>query len=262
MNNCRRKEEINSAFSTAAQYYHTNALLQNETALRLANSLKPWRGTIPPGPLLEIGAGTGFYTKHLVRLFPQKKKVITDLSQEMMSECRNYLGNDQNIDFSLMDAEQGVNRDEIFSLITGNFVLQWFKDPAFTIEKLGNNLKPGGLFLFAFPGCKSFPEWKECCLELGLPYTGNPLPDIEEIAVKVSMGPYKTDFYEDRRSETYSSALDFFRHLKRIGVSANVNGKMLSHKDFRKLISYWNQKSEKKIKITYHLVFLAVVKKS
>ena len=262
MKNFTRKDEINSAFSECAKYYHVNAQLQNETASRLANSLKPWTGMIPPGTILEIGAGTGFYTRYLLKFFPQRKKLITDLSDEMLSECRKKVGIDDKIDYQLMDAESGIEGEEMFSLITGNFVLQWFKDPAYTIEKLGENLKPGGLFLFAFPGCESFPEWKMHCLELGLPYTGNPLPDIEEIAVKISTGPYKIDFYEDYQTETYSGAIEFFRHLKKIGVSTNVNRKMLRHKDFMKLISYWDQKTEKKIKITYHLVFLAVVKKS
>jgi len=257
----RSKNRIKNAFSKASYKYHRNADLQKQTAERLARSIEPWKYTIPPGKVLEVGAGSGFLSNYLIKIFRDREIIVSDLSSEMLSICKKTTESSEKTIFKVIDAEKIQPDNELFSFIAGNFVAQWFRDPAYTLGRLCETLVPGGLMLMAFPGSQSFPEWRKKCKELGLPFTANPLPVIEEIVIKLSTGPYQVDFYEDNHIEEFESSLRFFQHLKQIGVSTSMNKKTLHPRDFRKLIRFWDQNREDKIKITYHIVFVAIKKK-
>ena len=250
--------DIKKAFSTDPQYYHEHSTIQKETADRLANSLDPWLYSVPPGEILEVGCGTGFFTDHLVRLFGKRPMDITDLSEEMVEFCKNRIGEPENITFKTLDVETDELPEEKYALITGNYVAEWFEQPAMTLEKLSYALKPGGLMLMAFPGEDTFPEWRKYCLDLGIPCTANSFPETEQLIIHLSMGPFQVDFYEDQTRETYDDLYAFYRHMKRNGTSVSNSGKSLSVKQVKLLNDYWTERQGGKVEVTYHNVFLAL----
>lgn len=111
-----------------------------------------------------------------------------------------------------------------------------------------------------FFGNESFPRWKKYCQELGLPYTGNTLPDVEEMVIKMSVGPSQVDYYEDTVTQQFDSALDFFRHLKKLGASTQKEGRSLSAREFSMLVDHWDAQAKGSVNIDYHVIFLAVKK--
>lgn len=252
------KEAIRDHFSESAACYEEEADVQRRTARRLAASLEPWALTLPPGPLLELGAGTGFYSRELTAMFPERSVELTDLSPAMIQACKEAVLREAGITYRVLDAEEWEPPSEAYALVTGNFVAQWFSDPAYTLERYLHALKPGGLLLMAFPGHESFPEWRNTCRELGLPWTGNPMPNTEEMVIKLSMGPARVDYYEDSDTMTFRSSLDFFRHLKRIGAATSRNGKQLTPAQFRLLTRHWDGQSGSGVSVTYHLIFMAI----
>lgn len=253
---------IKEKFSNVCDVYEREAGLQKETAARLGASLQPWRLTLPEGPVLEIGAGTGFLTAELIEILPQREIIVSDISDEMIAYCKSKLSeiSSDNLVFKQLDAELFNPEPDKYALIAGNFVAQWFQDPARTLGKLAEGLKPGGLLLTAFPGSDTFPEWRQRCRELGLPYTGNSLPDTEELVIKLSMGPARVDFYEDSRTVQFPDGLSFFQYLKRIGATSKLHDKQLSAKQMKLLINHWNQEKPGDLDISWHLVFLALKK--
>jgi len=255
-------KRVASAFSNAVKSYDKNARIQREVAERLIASLEPWKKIIPPGPLLELGCGTGFVTEGLMELYPERKKEITDIAPGMLQYCRDKFSNAYNTDFYTLDADRIRGPEPKYALTISGFAAQWFRDPALTLGNILESIKPGGLLLVSFPGNESFPEWKQQCRELGLPYTGNELPDIEEIAVKLSVGPAEIDFYEDTLTQTFDSAADFFRHLKQIGAGTSNSSRSLTPENIKLLIQHWDNKIAESggIEVTYHIVFLAVKK--
>jgi len=110
----------------------------------------------------------------------------------------------------------------------------------------------------SFPGDDTFPQWRKNCLDLGLPYTGNPLPDLEEIVIKLSMGPVKVDYYEDQTNLEYLSVYDFYRELKKSASGTSLTGKKLGIKQLRLLDNYWREKNNGKVNVHYHTAFIAV----
>ena len=252
------KQKITKQFSENAYQYDDSARIQKETADRLARALQPWQYSIPEGPILELGAGTGQLTRHIADMYPNREIFITDVSDEMLQINRKKLKAYTHLQFSYLDVEEAEWEEEKYSLITSNFLLHWLKHPAETVAKILPSLKPGGLLLVSFPGDESFQQWRKNCLDLGLPFTANPLPDLEEIVIKLSMGPVKVDYYEDQTNLEYSSVYDFYRELKNSGSSTSLTGKKLSLKQLRLLDSYWREKNNGKVNVHYHNAFIAV----
>lgn len=254
---------IHQRFGKAAHTYHQDAEIQKKVAEGLMASLRPWKGILPQGPILEVGAGTGFLSEMILDEFPDRKVAITDASREMVLFAHEDLY-DRGVEIDhAMFMPFDVDRDELgegeYSLIITSFAAQWFKDTALGFSKLARALKPGGLLLAAFPGNKSFPEWYEACLETGLPFTANALPDTEEVVIKLSMDPVQVDFYENTLTQTFESSKEFFQHLKDIGAASSKSGKSLSAKQLKILMNHWDSKSEK-VNISWHTVYLVAKK--
>ncbi len=252
------RSKIIKRFSEAAETYSESASLAKKTAERLANALMPWQYSIPEGPVLEIGCGTGFFTGYLIDMYPGREIEITDASDTMVEICRQEYFNRDHTRFTVLDAESYQWPEEYYSLITGNFVAHWFRDAGVTLSRISNSLKPGGFMLMSLPASESFQQWKKFCVELGIPFTANPLPDVEQVVINLSMGPFKVDFYEDQATEHYDSVFDFFRAMKKNGSSTSLTGKSLTTKQLKLLNRYWLEQNGGRVTVHYHTAFLAV----
>lgn len=252
------RQTIAQQFGSSPDYYHRNAELQREVSERLINSLKPWRDILPDGPILELGCGTGFLTEQLADLYPERELIVSDLSPGMLDFCRTRLGERKGIRYLQMDAEDLEERPRELAMSISSFTAQWFRDPALALGRWLEVTRPGGLMLASMPGNDSFPEWRRQCERLGLPFTGNPLPDTEEMVIKLSAGPAQVDYFEDTVTRRFPSATDFFRHLKRIGAGTRVGGRSLGAKEMKLLIREWDRESGGPVSVSYHLLFLAV----
>lgn len=245
-------------FSNAVTLYDREATVQRETAKRLIASLRPWSPALPPGPVLEIGCGTGFVTAGLMDLFPNRELEITDISPEMVQYTAKKFKDAGNARFRTLDAEQFKAEKPHYALTISGFAAQWFRQPALTLGQFLEATQPGGLLLACFPGNETFPEWKKMCEELGIPFTRNPLPDTEEMVVKLSTGPAQVDYYEDTVTQKFSSAADFFQHLKSIGAATQNSGRHLTSKELKLLVDHWDRQTGGQCTVSYHIVFMAV----
>lgn len=246
-------------FGRSAKHYHQKAEIQKKVAEGLVASLLPWKDILPQGPILEVGCGTGFLTGMMVDQFPDGEFVITDASDEMVNFAKKELGESEKCSFEVLNVDAIENPQPTYACIISNFAAQWFSDPAIGLEKLGQLLLPGGLLLVSFPGNQSFPEWYQNCLKLGLPYTANPLPDVEEVVIKLSVGPFQIDYYENDLHQKFDDAFEFFKHIKQIGAGYSVSGKSLTGKQLKLLVNHWNEK-ESPVSVKWHIVYLAAKK--
>ena len=100
-----------------------------DSAKRLADSLEPWRYSVPPGPILEIGAGTGIFTHHIKRILPNREINVTDASPKMLGRAKSIFGesNEKQLSFSQLEAEKDDIKERHYSLICGNHVAHQFK---------------------------------------------------------------------------------------------------------------------------------------
>ena len=250
------------------EMYHENAHPEKNSAKRLADSLEPWRNSVPAGPLLEVGAGTGIFTHHLRRLFPGREITITDASATMLESARSFLNGGESeehdgerrelLSFSQLNTETDHIDEFKYSLICGSNVAHQFKNPAATLEKLALGLKIDGLMLMSFPGEDSFQEWRSACLDLGIPYTGKPMPGTEPLVIHLSMGPVQVDFYEDQSIRYFKNFEAFCSHMLAGGMQIEGGERQLTEKEIGLLNKNWKQTKEGAIGLTYHNVFMAL----
>ncbi|MEK9665249.1 MAG: methyltransferase domain-containing protein [Candidatus Nanopelagicales bacterium] len=103
----------------------------------------------PFGRMLEIGAGTGFFTLNLLQAGVARSAVVTDISQGMVDVAvRNgqHLGLD--VAGRAADAESLPFDDAEFDLVIGHAVLHHIPDLDMAFHEILRVLKPGGRFVF------------------------------------------------------------------------------------------------------------------
>lgn len=230
------RARIATGFGLGATLYEETAEVQRHAASGLALEIASLMGEIPEGPILEVGCGTGFLTRHLARLFPDRALEITDLSEGMLSLCRTHIPTHPGgISFHLADAEE-IDTPNRYALVTAGFVGQWFREPVRGLLNLTRLLRPGGVVAASVPGRGSFPELRQASEEAGYNYPGMELPDAGEIQAEASRIGIMCRVVSSYATEHYPSSLDFLRHLRDIGAAPSDHHPRLSPSALREIL--------------------------
>lgn len=138
------KQLVRSRFSKASLSYDQQAVAQKKIAAELILLLSKYPFSIKK--VLEVGCGSGFLTKSLLRVTTPDKLFINDLYplQEQLAQLLEPI----NYQFIEGDAEKLVWKEK-FSLIVSSSTLQWFNDPEGFIRKCNEHLLPEGILAFS-----------------------------------------------------------------------------------------------------------------
>jgi SAM-dependent methyltransferase len=99
---------------------------------------------------LEIGAGTGYFTLHLLAAGVVRSAVATDISQGMVDVLReNAARMGLEVETAACPAEELPFADESFDLVLGHAILHHIPDLPRAFAEMRRVLRPGGLVLFA-----------------------------------------------------------------------------------------------------------------
>ena len=147
-------QEIGWHFSKYAHAYDKHAQLQKLMAKKLASFLP----NDTPEQILEIGCGTGLFTKYLLNK-SVKKIFLNDISPEMIScmKLKIFLppysqiihGNAELLKFQKVD------------MIAANAVFQWFKNPRVVLGRLNSYIKSNGSLVFSTFGPSTLEELRK-----------------------------------------------------------------------------------------------------
>ena len=197
----RHSAEIASRFGARAEDYELHAGLQRAVADRLARLLP----VLESPRVLELGCGTGLFSRHLVTRYPDGSFVLSDVAPAMIAECRRNLASAgaARLSFEVMDAGQAGGHAEL-DLIVSSMTLHWLADPAGSLERLRRFLAPSGVLLYATLGHRSFPEWRAVLADQSLP---SGLADIPQLPGVV----------DEERVVPDGDALSFLRRMKAVG---------------------------------------------
>lgn len=231
------KSHIAKSFGQASQTYEDQAPVQNHTASWLCEYVKALelQGI---EDCLEIGCGTGFLSRKMVKLFPNANWVITDLSPDMVNTCKERL--DHEAVFQVMDGEHPAI-DQKFDLIVSSLAIQWFQNLEDGLSRLTSLLKPGGRLVFTTLCKDTFKEWNGILTGLGLESGLHAYPSLEDLS-KFDLKPCKVEFKAHLLKQPYQNALDFLHALKAIGAHAPKAGyRPLSVSDMRRVMKAFTQ---------------------
>ena len=137
------KRQVAASFSRAAESYDSVAALQravgHELLARLPDSSKPARW-------LDLGCGTGYFSRALGKRFPASQGLALDIAEGMLQHARP-LGGAQH--FVAGDAERLPLRDESCDLLFSSLALQWCSDFTAVLSEARRVLRPGGVMAFS-----------------------------------------------------------------------------------------------------------------
>ncbi len=136
------KRQVAASFSKAAGSYDSVAELQRAVGSELISRLPD----IAPARWLDLGSGTGYFSRVLANNFPDSDGVALDIAEGMLRHARP-LGGAQH--YIAGDAENLPLRDVSVELIFSSLAVQWCADFAAVLSEASRVLQPGGVFGFA-----------------------------------------------------------------------------------------------------------------
>ena len=135
---------IAQSFAASAPSYDAHAELQRAVAARLARLLPD---LVAPR-VLELGCGTGLFSRHLIARYPDGRFTFSDLAPAMLEQCRQALAPSalppsERVRFKVIDAGR-LNGEGDFDLIALSMTLHWLPDPPRSAAALARPPVPQG----------------------------------------------------------------------------------------------------------------------
>lgn len=185
------KQLVRKHFNRHAGEYDRYAEVQRVMADRLAEQLFHLVVPSSGARVLEIGCGTGFLTKHLVKQFSPIHITAVDIAEAMLAEVQRSLGEPVKsmawvsgdieellISGSLPGGDARLSDKEAsgaprYDVIVSNAAFQWFTHTEKTIARLTDCLNPSGVLAFTTFTSGTFRELHTSFMQaeqtLGLP---------------------------------------------------------------------------------------------
>jgi malonyl-CoA O-methyltransferase len=136
------KRQVAASFSKAAASYDSVADLQRAVGTRLMGRLPD----LAPSRWLDLGSGTGCFSRALAQNYPESEGLALDLAEGMLRYARPLGGATH---YVAGDAESLPLRDASIDLMFSSLAVQWCPDFSAVLSEAARVLKPGGVFAFA-----------------------------------------------------------------------------------------------------------------
>ncbi|AQT12475.1 malonyl-CoA O-methyltransferase [Pseudomonas protegens] len=137
------KRQVAASFSRAAASYDSVAELQRAVGQQLLSRLPPG---LEPRCWLDLGCGTGHFSRVLGQRFRAAQGLALDIAEGMLNHARPLGGADH---FIAGDAERLPLQGDSCQLIFSSLAVQWCDDFSAVLSEAMRVLKPGGVLAFA-----------------------------------------------------------------------------------------------------------------
>lgn len=254
MNQDIDKKLIKERFSKATQTYTEEAVVQKYIAEKMNQIIKDFIPEEKRRKVLEIGCGTGLFTRIYLKGSTINKLIMNDICDEVEQKLSDILGN--NISFLPGDAES-INLPVNMDMIVSCSAIQWFNNPIDFLNGCRERLSDSGVLAISTFAPDNFNEISTVC--------SSTLNYIPEEKIRQSLEKYYDIIYigEEKIPLYFKSPEDVLKHLKKTGVNGIKKEKWTRSKlnDFilryKELFSMDNDM----VTLTYNPIYIICKKK-
>ncbi len=252
------KDLIKKRFSRAASTYSQKASIQQMVAGRMAWLIHRYVPRNYSHRTLEVGCGTGLFTRRLLKAVAPEQLVLNDICPDM-ARCFTDLPVNR-VRFLSGDAERIV-LPQGQGLIASCSALQWFNDPDAFFLRCYHALDDSGYLAFSTFGRENMQEITSLT-GVGLPYRS-----LEELRSSLSATYDVLYTHEERFTLTFSSPLEVLRHLRETGVTG-IRSQHWTRTDLTDFCNRYEacfsklSTDGKAVTLTYHPIYIVAKKKS
>ena len=248
------KRLIAEHFAKARNSYNHAALAQQQIARHMTDLLCRFLPRQEADSMLEIGCGTGIYSRMLLQTFHPRKLWLNDLCTEMEDCLGDLLSPDAPACFLPGDAES-MDFPSGIQLITSCSTLQWFNEPEAFFAKCHTALAPGGVLAVSTFGPRNLHEIRHI--------TGNGLhyPTLDELCRMLPAGLRLLHAEEDVVPLAFPTPVEVLKHLRQTGVTGTekrmwTRGRL---NDFCNAYTHTFPCPEG-VTLTYHPIYIIAIK--
>jgi malonyl-CoA O-methyltransferase len=237
------------SFSKHAKSYDRYAQLQKSMAERLASFLPDPL----PNNILEIGCGTGLFSRHLLTQ-PINNLILNDIAPGMLEILSNSIALPGKTKIIAGNAERSCF--ENIDLICANAVFQWFQEPQETLKKLNQALTLEGKLIFSTFGPKTLMEFREAAnLESPIELYNDKAWEkmIRDAGFSINICEIET------RKIFFSSTMSLLKNLQQIGAAPT---RMVKTGGLRKLMREYDSRFATTLGVyaTWELYYFSLVR--
>lgn len=137
------KQQVAASFSRAAASYDSVAQLQRDVGQALLARVPL---ALQPQQWIDLGSGTGYFSRALAARHPEACGVAVDIAEGMLRHAQPLGGAHYHV---LGDAERLPLADASADLIFSSLAVQWCGDFTTVLAEAARVLRPGGVLAFA-----------------------------------------------------------------------------------------------------------------
>lgn len=258
------KELVARRFAHSRSTYEREASVQRQVAGKmmrlLTDALLAEGVTRPEIPthfrhIVELGCGTGSYSRILTRTLKPETLLLNDLCPEM-EECIKELYIQPAIRFLPCDAET-LDFPQGTDLITSCSTLQWFADTEHFFARCHRFLADGGILAFSTFGKENMHEIHTL--------TGHGLSYFTLEELKAMLSSHFDILYAEEEivSLPFDTPLQVLQHLKQTGVTGTekrmwTRGRLQAFCE--RYVEHFEDENQK-VLLTYHPIYIIAKKK-
>lgn len=206
------KRLVARSFGSAAPSYDAVANLQRSVGMNLLESL-PVTGV--NGCVLDVGAGTGYFSRILSERYSDAHIIAVDIAEGMLRHARNQFSGD----CVGGDAEALPLATGSVELIYSNLAIQWCAHPLTIFREFQRVLKPGGALFFSTFGPRTLVELRRAWGRVDA--KSHVIEFVEAEAIECSLneaGFTDIEIGVSVRELEYADVMSLMRELKGLGA--------------------------------------------
>ena len=245
------KELIKTGFKRCIKTYDKNAIIQKDIAKFLLEVLKKNIDLVLLKNIFEIGAGSGFLTKELIKILHSGTEYnINDLVEDY-----SLLYDEMNYNFvKYMGDAEIIEYPKNLDLIISSNSLQWINDKENILNKFSGAIKKGGYLAFSTFSTENLKEIRNITGK-GLKYFK------KETVEKLLLKKFDLLYIEEKVIELiFDTPMQVLIHLKSTGVN-RISDNFWKKSDLDNFCKEYRKRystKDGKVKLTYNpMWFLA-----